>query len=335
MSIKDKLQIFLVTYNRKGKLEETLNTILANNSPINNFDITILDNASTDGSSEMLEIYCRKFSNLTHIRHCSNIGGNANIARAFELASGSPKPYFWILCDDDSFDFRDWSKVEKAVNDNYDVIIVEQKVKIPEKQQIEYLLNTTAFVASAIYKTNLVTNQVLQNMYCNIYVSFPHLACSIHAINEHKKFFIGPKIVIQNVNLEFTRGTNDERHHRITNCNLFSGYINSYQMIKDKKLRYKCCDVLWLGKSFYHSMKAFWKSNKLYPYNAADIFWGISLKQKVIFLLAGLSIILYKLSRFVFQLTNSDNKSHKIITILGLKIKIQRHKNRICTNNKY
>ena len=61
MSIKDKLQIYLITYNRKIQLEHTLKQILAKDSPIRNFDITILDNASTDGASELIDEYCQNF----------------------------------------------------------------------------------------------------------------------------------------------------------------------------------------------------------------------------------------------------------------------------------
>ena len=97
------LQLFLITYNRKKKLQFTLDSLL--NSPVAKYDITVLDNASTDGTSEMLDEYAEKHENIKHVRHNVNIGGNANICRAFEMAASCGKKYAWILCDDDRYDW--------------------------------------------------------------------------------------------------------------------------------------------------------------------------------------------------------------------------------------
>ena len=94
--LEDKLQIILVSYNRCKKLRKTLAKILGHDSPIRNCSITILDNKSTDGTSEFIEFLCKKHQNIVHVIHNRNIGGNANIARAFEIAS---MQYLWILCD--------------------------------------------------------------------------------------------------------------------------------------------------------------------------------------------------------------------------------------------
>jgi glycosyltransferase involved in cell wall biosynthesis len=92
--LKDILEIFLITYNRKIYLQKTFNQIFANSSPIKNFDITILNNKSTDGTTELIEKYREKFNNIKHIIHNRNIGGNANIARAFELATKNMSGYY-------------------------------------------------------------------------------------------------------------------------------------------------------------------------------------------------------------------------------------------------
>ena len=115
------IEIILITYNRKKHLQNTFNQIFAEESPIKDFPITILDNKSTDGTSELIEEYRIKFPNIKHIINNRNIGGNANIARAFEIAS---KEYVWILCDDDEYDFTHWKDVEKAIEENYDAIVI-------------------------------------------------------------------------------------------------------------------------------------------------------------------------------------------------------------------
>ena len=147
MEIKDRVQIFIITYNRYTNLEKTLKSILQQDSPVRGYNITILDNASTDGSSELIDDYCRRFSNLNHVRHKRNIGGNANICRAFELAS---YPYVWVLCDDDEYDWSHWNEVERAVNEEKDLIVVSNYIH-PESSVVnlfEYSSILTIFKQS-------------------------------------------------------------------------------------------------------------------------------------------------------------------------------------------
>lgn len=308
--LKNKLQIFLITYNRKTKLQATLDSLL--NSPVANYDITVLDNASTDGTSELLDDYAKKHKNITHIRHNVNIGGNANICRAFEMAASCGKDYAWVLCDDDTYDFSSWNDVETAIKNDVDAILVERKIDFPENNKLPYIINTMAFLPSTIYKTKNITSQVIQNMYVNLYTSFPHLALGCSLVNKHANISVLDKrIIYQNVFMDFHKGTNEEIHHRQKNVNLFSGYINSYQMIHDKKLRRDCCDVLWLGKSFFHSMRAFWKTNGLYRYNVSDVWNSISLRQKLLFVFAGVFVSV----KYIFAIDS------KYITLFGFRIK--------------
>lgn len=334
--LEDILDIFLCTYNRKMLLEKTLKSLLSPESPIRKLPITILDNASTDGTSELIEEYCLRFPNIRHIRNNRNISGNANIAKAFEMAK---KQYFWVLCDDDSYDWSSWDEIEQVLlSKEYDCILTERKIDFTN-QDLPYIINSLAFVPCGIYKTSNITDTVMSNIESNIMYSFPHLALGCSLLNHHKQFYIPERsIIIQNVNMEFTKGIRDEIHFRQAHVNLFSGYINSYQMIKDKKLRKKCCDVLWVGKSFYYSMKEFFRTNGLFPYNISDVFWGISFSQKIWFVLAFLRIcILSKIihalmpksiGQFIFSLHNSKDKKHKIIQFMGFKLKIKRKSKR-------
>lgn len=286
------LQIFVVTYNRYKYLAKTLESIFDKKSPIRNLNISILDNCSNDGSSNLISEYCKKYINIQHIRHSRNIGGNANICRALELAR---LKYFWILCDDDSYDWTYWNEVEEGIKKDYDVILTERKINITNFEDYPNILNTTSFLPSAIYRTDILNNDVIQNAYANIMYSFPHFAVSCAALNQKRKFYV-PKntIIIQRCYSDFTRGYEEDIHPRVKYINLFTGYINSYQMIKDKKIRFQCIDVLWVGKSFFESM-CFMNSQGMYIYNLCDIFNGINGKQKILFLLSIIYIYVPKL----------------------------------------
>ena len=136
--MKNTLGILLVTYNRKEYLKRTFKQILAVDSPIKDLDITILDNASTDGSSELIDEYSKSFPNIKHIRHVANIGGNANICRAFELAASSGKEYVWVLCDDDKYNFSNWDEVKSSIDNKDDIICVADYVFPNEESKKDF-----------------------------------------------------------------------------------------------------------------------------------------------------------------------------------------------------
>jgi hypothetical protein len=167
----------------------------------------------------------------------------------------------------------------------YDAILTERKIDF-KSDDYHILINTLAFLPAAIYKTELINDDVVQNATFNICYPFPHLALAAYFVNEKKKSLIPKhKIITQNVNHEPTRDLGFI-HPRYKDSHLFINYISSYQMIKDKKERYKCCDVLFIGKSFAYSMNYLFREHKELPrYNICDIFNGISFIQKVIFLL--------------------------------------------------
>ena len=113
------LEIVIITYNRKREIKQTLESLMASYSPVRRCPITILDNCSTDGASEVCAEFAEKYENITHIRHPQNIGGNANICRAFEIAK---EEYIWCLSDDDGLDWSAWQEIEEAMEAGYDQI---------------------------------------------------------------------------------------------------------------------------------------------------------------------------------------------------------------------
>ena len=164
--LKEKLEIFLVTYNRKDELSKTLESIFSKDSPIKNLNITILDNNSSDGTSELIKEYCVQYKNIKHIRNNRNIGANANIARCYELAN---KEYMWILCDDDIYNWSSWNEVEEAIISHKDMIMVA-KYALNNYLKTNLLIQAT-FVPSMIINTSILDNTCIRNIYDNIYTS--------------------------------------------------------------------------------------------------------------------------------------------------------------------
>lgn len=86
----------VVTYNRRELLEEAIDALLHQNTET---EILIIDNASTDGTAEML----RPLADAGKIRYIntgSNLGGAGGFSRAMEEALKLGADYVWIMDDD-------------------------------------------------------------------------------------------------------------------------------------------------------------------------------------------------------------------------------------------
>ena len=337
MNIKEKLQIYLITYNRLERLKRTFNQIFDEISPIKNFDITILDNASTDGTSEFIEEYCKSFPNIKHIRHKVNIGGNANICRAFELGASCGKEYVWVLCDDDYYDWSGWDYVEKYIEEKKDIICVSnyffQKNELNSKA---YLIPQLTFVPAGIYKAELITDNVLSNMNENTFTMFQQSCITIQAINENKKIKILNKQIVDNgLNRDkyvkeeqsYSRGITEESFlTERTSCrNWILGFCNITTLLKDKKLRMETIEKSILHKGIYGSYIkfVFYITYEYLSFKKFNFFYEIYksfpfIKQLIVIAFS----MFFKLIFVVFNF----KKENKIIKIWGITFKLKDEK---------
>lgn len=286
--MKDKLQIVLITYNRHKYLENTLSQILSEDSPIKDFDITIIDNNSTDDTADVAGRYLEKFSNLKYVKNKFNIGGNANIVRAFEMAN---REYIWVLADNDEYDWTFWHEVEEGIAAGEDAIVVA----LFNKPYINkaHLFNQTSFLPGVIYKSSILDDTVFGNMEFNISNLFPHLMVSAKLINEDANFkILSHPIVIMgdnNVSEEpnvYVRGYCDKNIHPLMGgMNWLAGYANSLHIIKNKKLRGLMASETYLGPIY--SAKALFYNEQHYGnlYNLFCIYSVLNTFQRIRFIL--------------------------------------------------
>lgn len=292
--LKEKLQIVLITYNRIEYLKETLDKILAKTSPIKDFDIVVLDNASFDGTSEMLEDYALKYPNIKYFRHNINIGGCANIARAF--SDYLTKDYVWVLCDNDDYCWKSWNEVEMAVEQNFDMIMTRECKNTPTE-----ILYHASLVSGAIYKTSNITDTIIENLYYEIANMFPHLAFAIKNVNDNKKIYIVQNDIVRiginpEHNTSMVRGLNTEDLCD-NRKNIFwsVGYFNTLELIKNKNLRYEIIEnTRHFHKSLFELFKTIMIKNKVfyknYFNNLVRIYKMLNLSQKIRFIFAYLVI---------------------------------------------
>ena len=244
MSVKDKLQIILITYNRAKFVQKTFNRFFYEGSPLYDYDFLVLDNNSTDNTAEVVKEFSKTHPNVKYSKNRYNLGISGNIAKAMEVAD---KNYVWIIGDDDKFDFSNWGEVEQAINNNEEIIIVS-RYGIPDgcENNIPMQVGMLTFITGGIYKTSLYTDTVMRNTFDNIFTLFPHLVPVMHAINQNKKIYVVKKAISANgmdeeeKDCSYVRGyQNEDLCLRTRSMNWWIGYANVCQMIKDKDLAYK------------------------------------------------------------------------------------------------
>ncbi|MCL2335248.1 MAG: glycosyltransferase [Endomicrobia bacterium] len=296
--MKNTLEIILITYNRQAYLKDTLDSLFSAESPVKELDLTILDNASDDGTEELCRQYASKYSNIKYIKHPKNIGGNGNIARAFEIAK---KEYVWIICDDDFYDWSAWPEMEAAINTKkYDVLLTVNKFP-KDSEDLPKITKELCFLPGGIYKTSNITGGVLQNMYSNIQNLFPHLAAACAVVNKNGSFYVPKSELIPKRGAD--RTPCETLYHRdadetykpdvITNMFWGVGYINSLQMIRDKKVRARIINNC-SHSGFFSFIFTRFRDNKRYYNNDArnrSMVWcGLNFVQKIQFAFALLLI---------------------------------------------
>lgn len=90
------VSVGLPVFDGERYLNQTINSIL--DQTFTDFELIIIDNASTDGTHEICRSYVDQDSRIQYHRNQENLGAAPNFNRAFELSSGR---YFkWAAYDD-------------------------------------------------------------------------------------------------------------------------------------------------------------------------------------------------------------------------------------------
>jgi glycosyltransferase involved in cell wall biosynthesis len=131
-SLTPKVSIALPVYNGENYLQEALDSLLSQS--YENFELIIGDNASTDATKKICEVYAEKDKRIRYFRHDTNIGAAANYNYVFELARGE---YFkWAAHDDVCSPDYLQSCVEKLESDLSVVLCCPKEIAIDKDGEI-------------------------------------------------------------------------------------------------------------------------------------------------------------------------------------------------------
>jgi len=104
----------LITFNRAGPLRATLGHF--RRSAFGQGPFVVLDNASTDGTAEVVRAFQADWPGLRWVRNPFNLGGAANILRAVEVTDSR---YLWIIGDDDQWFLDDLTEFNAVLAEGH------------------------------------------------------------------------------------------------------------------------------------------------------------------------------------------------------------------------
>ena len=116
------LSVTIPTYNREGYLAELLETLLPQFAGLaeDEAEVVISDNASEDGTRELVERFQARGLPCRYVRNAVNKGSDANFLQCMELARGQ---YCWVLGDDDLLEpHAIASLLSLLAQDEYDLV---------------------------------------------------------------------------------------------------------------------------------------------------------------------------------------------------------------------
>jgi GT2 family glycosyltransferase len=163
MSYTEKICAVVVTYNRKDVLRRCVELLVNQTRPLDK--ILIVDNASSDGTEEMVGNYLRQYSIVEYQNLGANLGGGGGFYHGSRLAFDQGYNWVWLM-DDDCFASEDCLKNlitgAKNIKHVYSPIVlsVEDKKTVlwgikatPNKGNIE--LTTLPFNGFFIHRKSL------------------------------------------------------------------------------------------------------------------------------------------------------------------------------------
>jgi len=116
-----KVSAMMLTHNRKDWLRESIKSIL--NQTYKDFELIIIDNASTDGTEKVVKEFTDK--RIVYVKNEENLYPHAK-NQMVDLAKGE----YIAICDDDDISMPDrFEKCIKFLDDNSDVAIVYGDIK--------------------------------------------------------------------------------------------------------------------------------------------------------------------------------------------------------------
>lgn len=130
------LSVALLTYNHEDTIKDCLEMIL--NQTYQDFFLCIFDDASSDGTLEVLREYKKKFpKKIELISNLSNLGAMGNFKKALHFIHECGRgTYFHWACPDDKIERDYFEKCIAALSSNQSSVVAQSFINIFYKQDL-------------------------------------------------------------------------------------------------------------------------------------------------------------------------------------------------------
>ena len=114
-----KLTIGIPIYNGEKTISETLDSIFRQITT--GIEVVISNNASTDRTEEIVQSYCRKYSQIKYHKNAFNLGYDKNVDLTVTRATGK---YVWLMGDDDEIAPGGIEYIQNVIDKNPDLAAI-------------------------------------------------------------------------------------------------------------------------------------------------------------------------------------------------------------------
>ncbi len=167
MEKKPLASIFMATYNHAAFIRKALEACLAQKTSFP-FEIVVCDDASTDGTTEIVKEYAAKYPHIVHSLQKRNTGGHKNFFEGMQKMRGK----YVAFCEGDDF----WTsphKLERQVRfleDNPDFSVCCHKVRVldmanQDSKDIQYIYKDQSFDEERIKEGIFYADEAMNNYY--------------------------------------------------------------------------------------------------------------------------------------------------------------------------
>jgi len=240
---RPKVTVALPTYNRADYLSRAIEGVL--NQTFTDYELVILDNASTDNTSETV----RRFHDprIKYVRHEQSIVGTDNLNKGFELAD---TPYLIITHDDDIMKPDLLKREVEILDEHKDVVIVSANVDIIDESNNTLAENHYPAEKDIVYNKY----EFIQNYCAGMNIACPTVMFKMDFIREKNLRFVSDIGPAADTYLWFNINTFDKMIYVIKDS-LYRYRIHSHQSSNVSSMD-------WHSK-FYLYASRFLASNKL------------------------------------------------------------------------
>ncbi|WP_295161156.1 glycosyltransferase family 2 protein [uncultured Brachyspira sp.] len=157
------ISVLIPTYNRKELLKRALDSVLK--QTYKNIEIYVSDNASADGTLELMQEYSKNDKRIIYSRREKNMGPIYNGSEAYNHLKGK---YAVVLCDDDYFLSNTFfENAVKAMEENENIVIVRGIAKCFNENNNSIFIdtyNSKEYIKGIDYLLNYANHQGYDNI---------------------------------------------------------------------------------------------------------------------------------------------------------------------------